>query len=77
MKKQLKAWAMTIHSDGHGFIIIATAMVILFTKNEEAAKTNQLVFVSETVRHGARAPESSDPSGNHWGFKVTDGMLTP
>ena len=58
-------------------LLVGAAMIFLFTMDENAAKANHLVFVSETVRHGARAPETSDPTGNKWGFHVTDGQLTP
>lgn len=51
--------------------------IVALVMDKKANNDHELVYVSEIVRHGARAPELVDPSGNRWGFHVSDGMLTP
>ena len=70
-----------------GVLIIAIVVVLLVVllsgddshpiPSPPAPVPGKLVYVFEIVRHGARAPELPDPSLNKWGFKVSDGQLTP
>ena len=52
-------------------ILLITALIFVLM-----AEDNELVYVFEIVRHGARAPMLTAPAGFSYGFKVTPGQLT-